>query len=134
MKNEKEFLDLITLYKKIDVDWLDETALNYEEESATEGFGQEVLGDITGFGTRGTCTLCKVVRTKHPESETPLETQERHRKECSTCAYVVLTGDECFEGVNQATYEAIENAISTDELESAVDARVKHMESIYKLK
>ncbi len=134
MKNEKEFLDLIDLYKKINIDWLDEIALSYEEEPLDEGWGHEVLSEITGFGTRGSCTLCKAVRIEHHENEIPLDTSERHRKECKSCAYVVLTGQECFEGINQTTYEALQNAINTDELEDAVNARVKHMENIYKLK
>jgi len=135
MKNEKEFLDLIVLYKKIDVDWLDEIAQNYEENPLDENWGHEVLSDITGFGTRGTCTLCKAVMIKHNDNtESGQEIKIRHKKECASCAYVVLTGDDCFSGINQATYEALENAISTDELEEAVDARMVHMETIYKLK
>jgi len=131
MKNEKEFLDLIKLYKKIDLDWLDEIAKNYEEEPK-EGWGQEVLSEITGFGNRETCTLCNAVKIKHREVELKQAIKIRHKKECTTCTYVVLTGNDCFSEVNQNTYWALENAISTDELSEAIDARIKHMETIYK--
>lgn len=133
MKNEKVFLEVITLYKRITIDWLDEIAQNYEDE-CEEGWGQTVLSEITGFGTRGTCTLCKAVMIKHSDNETPLVMRIRHKTECAACAYVVLTGNDCFSGVNSVTYKALEDAIDTDELIEAVDARVVHMETIYKNK
>jgi len=131
MKNEKEFLDLIESYKRIDIDQLNEIAENWEEES-TEEWGQEVLSEITGFGTRGNCTLCKAVKIQPSNNfENSIEMQARHKKECSTCAYTILTGNGCFSSINHYTYWHLENAISTNELKKAIDARALHMETIY---
>jgi len=128
MKNEKEFLELKDLYKRIDVDWLEEIAERFEGIDEDE-WAEAVMTEISGFGTRGSCTLCKVVRITAEERFNSM--QERHEKECSACAYVVMTGSVCYEGINKETYEAFTDARDTDMLENACNARTIHMEMIY---
>ena len=130
MKNEKEFLELIEFYKRIDKDWLDEVAQEHEHEFE-EDWAEAIMTDITGFGVRGSCTLCKAVKLPVSEKEYLLDIRERHKLECSICAYRVITGSLCYYGVNKKTYNAIIEARTIENLEIAVHAREKHMEDIY---
>lgn len=130
MKNEKEFLELKTLYKRIDVDWLEEIAERFDDAEEDE-WAEALMTEISGFGTRGSCTLCKAVMIPHFENENLIAVQERHALECSKCAYTIMTSSRCYDGINTKTYNAFVEARDTEQLEKACDAREKHMETIY---
>jgi len=130
MKNEKEFLELIDLYERVDENWIVEIAQQHENEFEEE-WAEAIMTDITGFGSRGLCTLCAAVKERSPEVETLCEVKERHKRECSKCAYRVMTGSLCYYGVNKRTYNAIIDARTIEGLGEAVDARKKHMKDIY---
>ena len=130
MKNEKEFLELKALYKRIDIAWLEEVSEKYEHIHEAE-WGEAVISEITGFGSRGSCTLCNVVKSHIPPEERLSSMLQRHFQECSKCAYVVMTGAACFKGDNRKTYNSFINARTLEDLEEACDAREKHMDNIY---
>jgi len=133
MKNEKEFLGLIDLYKRIDIDWLEEVAEEQEryEHQEKEEWVEGIMGEITGFDCRGTCTLCKAVKEPTPEKESIKDMRLRHDRECSNCAYVIMTGEKCFRGINAKTFEAFKESYDVEELKETCNARAKHMEDIY---
>jgi len=133
MKNEKEFLELKDRYKRIDIDWLEEVAEKQEryEHQEKEEWVEAIMGEITGFDNRNTCTLCKAVRLPKAEPESLKDIRLRHDRECFDCAYMVMTGVKCFRGINAKTFEAFKESCDTEELEKACKARAEHMEDIY---
>ena len=124
MKNKKEFLEQIERYKRVDEQEIEETSQKFEDYS-DEDWGAAIMQEIMGFNSMGTCILCLAVKDFNKSAN-------RTFTNCNKCAYVVLTGDKCFNGINEKTYKAIEHAIEEDELLDAVHARTVHMEDIYK--
>ena len=112
IKNLPEFKKLIERYETITIDEIDESNLD--------------INVLTGFGSCHSCNLCK--GAGYPKMGF-----------CFNCVWGEIekvTMDNltspCFIGKNKRTYNAIDNADSTEELLTAYRNRAKHMRSILK--
>lgn len=118
----KEFKALIKKYESLTEDQI----LDESKESDSMA---DMLCRTTGFGTKRTCTLCKVVRI---ESVVPGESFVN----CDECIYGIMSpGNEitaCIKGANEDTYNAIEETDNFYDLLIAIQNRANHMKEVWK--
>lgn len=108
-------LELIQHYKSLSL-----TELTYQWEKLSEEWdtnditGADVLGDITGFGSTGSCSLCKACNT-----------------DCEKCIHSLTIKDpsEGFRCVTK-TYYDIESAKNPEELYTAIQHRITYLETL----
>lgn len=107
---------LIKKYRSMSVEELEESFEYYS-------FGEEVMKNITGFGSQSTCILCRHV-----------DRDSRHETICSNCIWHSLFPvAEEYPCTEHETYEHIEYAEDAVELEQALVDRAKLLEkAIYK--
>ena len=128
MGNLKEFKDLILKYENITVEEIN-YILNKFDIPELEGISsEEILKELTGFGTRNTCTLCKAIKL------TTVNTLPTNI-DCFKCTWVEKTKFVCYEGCNKATYEKLEEIWFADDnfVQEIIDAchtRADYMRNI----
>ena len=85
--------------------------------------------ELTGFGHRSTCALCKSVR---------LNSSNNNFEECNYCIYSSVAPNyeddyrPCNKGINKDSYLKIMYAENSEQLLTAFRARAAHMRSILK--
>ena len=107
-KNLKEFKALIKRYESITLKEIEEV---FDD---TYIYTNDPANRLTGFGS-SKCPLCKKINVFN---------------ECNGCVYTISRG--CLKGINKETYNAIENADTSQELLNAFRARAKHMKTLIK--
>lgn len=126
MDNLKQFKELILKYESITLKDVEDTEVYQNTKSKTVFDSDELLQELTGFGTLITCTLCKAVGIKYQKIS------EIGKKGCKNCIYIKETGDMCFNGVNENTYDAFSELEieTTQDVVNAYHVRAKHMREI----
>lgn len=115
MKNLKEFKELIEKYKSI-------TLEQVKELFVIDGIWPnafDVANSLTGFGSTHTCSLCKVI-TEEPLAD--------NFPKCNECVWSANESNHYNCCTNHETYQAIDNAESSEELFEAFQERAKYME------
>lgn len=113
--NEKEFKALIKTYKSMN-------------ESTFEGEGGLIpLNEITGHGSTRHCSLCAAIRKR----------SSTRSLDCNKCVYNTNKEDDsslhnCCAGINQTTYDAIDDAETVNDILMAVKSRAEHMKKVWK--
>ena len=126
MNYERERRDLLAVadayaavtFMEIEQDWL--------------GRGRTTMMMLTGFGSYGTCVLCRQYYCFHG-AEGPMvcdECSQCPSNPCWDCPWRVLTGTDCSEGENEASYDAIKNAKTPRETLDAIRAREEHIRQV----
>ena len=115
VKNIEAAKELVELYRNITIEQLKEV---YEKlcENGEDIFFEDVLHDITGFGSISSCHLCQ-----------PIEGR------CSQCIHgeglATTGGSPC---IYDETYENITDAESIEDLYDAIQDRADYIESLIK--
>lgn len=115
VKNIEAAKELVELYRNITIEQLKEV---YEKlcENGEDIFFEDVLHDITGFGSISSCHLCQ-----------PIEGR------CSQCIHgqglATTGGSPC---IYHETYENIADSGSIHELYNAIQDRADYIESLIK--
>lgn len=115
VKNIEAAKELVELYRNITIEQLKEV---YEElcESREDIFFEDILHDITGFGSIASCHLCQPI--------------EGHCSQCIHGEGLATTGaSPC---TYHETYENIEESGSIHELYNAIQDRADYIESLIK--
>ena len=120
-KNLKEFKELIVTYRSITIEQLKVEALKLSKRHNVRMF--VILNAITGFNYNQSCTLCE------PCKKYARDCDDEDLSFCHYCFYVSETGEMCFSGDNEDTYQKIKEADNFDELYQAINARADYMES-----
>lgn len=116
-KNIKEAIELIKRYESVSLEEIKrQFALN----------DLDPAGMLTGFGNKGTCTLCTPVRRKGEEHHLFMTTH------CEECIY--SKKEDCTEGRNAKTFWRIAEAKTPVKLRNAFRARAKHIRDLLKEK
>lgn len=115
VKNLEAAKELVELYRSITIEQLEEVYNKLYIGDNTVYF-EDVLHEITGFGSTKTCHLCKPINGHCPDCIHGGE--ENCTAECP-CIY-----DE--------TYENITDAESIEDLYDAIQARADYIESLIK--
>jgi len=120
MGNEKEAIALMERYE-----YLANTKAGFKEiEQAVEHYGYPAE-HLTGFGSAGTCTLCKPYYSQNFFSETG----------CSRCFWYHFektTYEPCHKGRALKSYNDITIAETPSEFRDAFGARAKYMRKLHK--
>jgi len=122
-KNEREFSELGDMYENLTLEQIENAWMETELDEIRfyESPGFYTLNPLIGFGRYETCALCQ-----------PVINQYHFFPKCEFCMYVVVTGSKCYEGRNKDTYDALKNAESPLDLFSAVQERIKLIDSIFR--
>jgi len=127
--NLKEFKELILKYESITIEKI-ENSDSYQnsmdpKNGIEEWFSEEVMQELTGFGTLATCTLCAAIDLKTYKIPA-------FKLDCSNCTWVKEIGYKCYIGMNQKTYDNFEggNIDSEEGLIKACKARAKYMREV----
>jgi hypothetical protein len=115
IKNYNQTIDLIRRYRSITLEQI-------RMEWGKHYCSHDVAKALTGYGTTGTCLLCKPIRTNHS---------------CTGCIH--MTGNKmgssydihCLHGHSHNTYYQIGIADSPEELLSTFKNRADYLERLY---
>lgn len=125
MNNLKEFKELILKYESITLSDI-ENSESYQNDMSKKNevwFSNDIIKELTGYGSVATCTLCLAINMKKgfPES-----------KDCVNCTWVKKTKNLCYKIDNAKTYKALHEALieSEDRLVEACHARAEYMRSV----
>lgn len=124
MKNLNEFKTLIKKYESITLEILETCKEKIEADFKYKLDGDEipeVLEKITNYDTKD-CALCKAIGLQVAGSI----------EDCHDCAWVKLTNNICYRGVNCETYDNIGLSTSIEDLKKAVGKRAKYMKEVLK--
>lgn len=115
--------ELLAHYKSLTLAQLEHEWSRFEEDieriewgDPSDIVGGDVLHDITGFGTSGSCTLCNACNTQ-----------------CDNCVYKTLNDypEDSFYCLDD-TYTAVEESINPDELYTNLQFRIERLEKAIK--
>lgn len=130
-KNLKEFKWLIEFYDSITLDEI----IEYDSRSnllddfyairTMNNIYAERGHDEYGFGSMTHCILCTATTLIQPSFPGDIL-----RPTCGDCAYFLFTKIKCGSGCNEKTYLDMRNAMSPEELLTAVKARAAYMKKI----
>lgn len=110
-KNVEAFKALIAKYKSITLEQLHEVQDKLQIKDS-EYLGLDTMRELTGFGAKRSCTLCRDVLT------------------CQSCVYTDVISSWEFGCTVDITYDEIEQASTCKELYDAIQERIIYMEEI----
>ena len=124
--NKKEFFELIRKYESITINQLEDMRKKLEDKGQPCNFGMDdILCEITGFGTMSSCTLCKVARF---EKESYVN--------CKACIYSLIQHKEgqcpCCRNQLEESYCAIESSHTIYNLHDSIQLRIKDLKQFIK--
>ena len=117
MNNIRQFKNLIKKYESITLEKLTNPRLEWMGSKT-------IMNYLTGFGNTDTCRLC--IRA----GELSMERYGNKLGMCIFCVWVIATGDVCYGGNNEKTYEAIKKARNRVKLLEAVKQRAEYMKTV----
>lgn len=109
--------NLLEKYQSITLDELTMVWLKLELDSECGIQGSDVLEEITGFGSTGTCMLCKEAQTLKVDGEFF----------CNHCIYSIHGYPSIDMFCLDSTYDAIAEAKNEKQLFEAIQNRIKYL-------
>ena len=127
MNKLKVFKELILKYESITSKDIEESESYAHDMSLVDEvwLSETIMEELTGYGKTNKCTLCKNAGIQNNNTSPD-------KLDCSECAWIEYTGDQCFTGKNHKTYDAFQEVEidSEDALVDACHARAEYMRSV----